>query len=63
MARQTSDNFEFPGFVVPEAESRAISYSQQVSYLTYCIKKLAEQVDALEERVKALEGNDLTDET
>ena len=55
MARATGDNFEFPGLVVPEAESRAISYSQQVSYLTYCIKKLAEQVDALEERVKALE--------
>lgn len=62
MARTTGDNFEFPGFVVPEVESRAISYSQQVSYLTYCIKKLAEQVDALEERVKALEENDLTEE-
>lgn len=55
MARQTSDNFEFPGFVVPEAESRAISYAEQVSYLTYCIEELAKQVDALEERVKALE--------
>lgn len=63
MARTTSDNFEFPGFVVPEAESRAISYSQQVSYLTYCIKTLSDQVDALEERVETLEGNGLTDET
>ena len=55
MAKQISDNFPFPGMVVPEAESRAISYAEQVSYLCYCIEELAKQVDALEERVKALE--------
>lgn len=63
MARTTGDNFEFPGFVVPEVESRAISYSQQVAYLTYCVKTLTEMLDALEERVKTLEENALTDET
>ena len=55
MARQNSDNFPFPGMVVPEAESRAISYSQQVAYLVYCVEELAKKVDSLEERVKALE--------
>lgn len=55
MARQISDNFPFPGMVVPESESRAISYAEQVSYLCYYIEELAKQVDALEERVKALE--------
>ena len=62
MAIESYEQFNIPGFVVPEVERRAISYSQQVSYLTYCIEKLAEQVDALEERVKALEENDLTNE-
>ena len=55
MAIESYEQFNIPGFVVPEVESRAISYSQQVSYVTYCIEKLVEQVDALEERVKALE--------
>lgn len=55
MTRESFDQFLIPGMVVPEAESRAISYSQQVAYLCHCIVELSNQVDALEKRVKALE--------
>lgn len=55
MSRQVSDNFPFPGMVVPESTPRGTSLPEEVNYLAHCIEELAKQVDALEERVKALE--------